>query len=328
MIMRKRLMVLVSVVMLVLIGCGTKDETSSDLRKVNFALDWMPNTNHTGIYVAKEKGYFEEVGLDVDILLPGEVGSGQLVATQKADFGVNYQESLMMARNEGLPLVSITAIIQHNTAGYASSVDKNIQEPADLAGKIYGANLSPLGEATMKTMMGGSGVEVSEIESKNIGDSDFFVAIERDIDFSLVFQGWTGIEAEIREVDLNMMYLKDYAEGLDYYTPIIVTSEAMIEKDPKLVEDFIQAAVRGYEFAIENPTEAAEILIAQVPDLNEELVRKSQQWLSPKYQDNAERFGIQEKVRYEKVRDFMIDNQLIEADFDINKAFTNEFLPK
>lgn len=329
--MRKKLFVLASVLILVLAGCGNNDEKSNEsneLRKVSFALDWMPNTNHTGIYVAKEQGYFEDAGLDVDILLPGEVGSGQLVATGKADFGINYQESLMMARNEGLPLVSVTAIMQHNTAGYASPAEKNITEPADLAGKVYGANLSPLGEATMKTMMEGSGVGIEDIQSTNIGDSDFFVAIQRDIDFSLVFQGWTGIEAEIRDIDLNMMYLKDYAEGLDYYTPIIATSEKLIEKDPALVKDFIHAAVKGYEFAIENPAEAAEILMNQVPDLNEELVMKSQEWLSPRYQDDAERFGIQEKVRYEKVRDFMIENDLIEADFDVDKAFTNEFLPE
>ncbi len=329
--MRKSLVVLVSILMLVIVACRTDDESSnesSELRKVNFALDWMPNTNHTGIYVAKEKGYFEELGLDVDILLPGEVDSGQLVATRKADFGINYQESLMMARNEGLPLVSITAIMQHNTAGYASPVEKNITKPADLAGKVYGANLSPLGEATMKKMMEGSGVGIDDIKATNIGDSDFFVAIQRDIDFSLVFQGWTGIEAEIRDVDLNMMYLKDYAEGLDYYTPIIATSEALIEEDPAFVKDFIHAVVKGYEFTIENPAEAAEILIEQVPDLNEELVRESQEWLSPRYQDDAERFGIQEKVRYEKVRDFMRDNDIIEEDFDVDKAFTNEFLPE
>lgn len=329
--MKRKLFILVSILMLVLAGCGGNDEKSkesNDLRKVSFALDWMPNTNHTGIYVAKEKGYFEEAGLDVDILLPGEVGSGQLVAAGKADFGINYQESLMMARNEGLPLVSVTAIMQHNTAGYASPAEKNITEPADLAGEVYGANLNPLGEATMKAMMEGSGLGIDDIKSTNIGDSDFFVAIQRDIDFSLVFQGWTGIEAEIRDVDLNMMYLKDYAEGLDYYTPIIATSEKLMKEDPALVKDFIHAAVKGYEFTIENPAKAAEVLLNQVPDLNEELVRKSQDWLSPRYQDDAEHFGIQEKVRYEKVRDFMIENDLIEADFDVDKAFTNEFLPK
>src|SRR5699024_6495566 len=120
--------------------------------------------------------------------------------------------------------------------------------PADLEGKVIGMTISDLSKATMKTLMEESGADYTKIESKNIGDSDFFIALERDIDFSLVFQGWTGIEAEIRGVDLNMIYLKDYAEGLDFYTPIIATSEALIKEDPELVERFIRAAVRGYQF--------------------------------------------------------------------------------
>lgn len=76
---------------------GSDEEGNADLTPVKFALDWTPNTNHTGIYVAKEKGYFEEQGLDVEILLPGEVGVNQLLAAGKADFGVSYQEGLTQA---------------------------------------------------------------------------------------------------------------------------------------------------------------------------------------------------------------------------------------
>lgn len=330
--MKKRYILFISLVVILLTGCNEKaaknESADDDLEKVVFALDWMPNTNHTGIYVAQEKGFFADEGLEVDIVLPGEVGSGQLISTQKADFGISYQESLMMARNEGLPLVSITAIMQHNTAGYASPAEKGIEEPADLEGKVIGMNLSPLGEAQIKTLMGESGADYTKIESKNIGDSDFFVAVQRDIDFSLVFQGWTGIEAEIRDVDLNMIYLRDYADGLDFYTPIIATSEQLIEENPELVEKFIRAAVKGYEYTIDEPAKAAEILIKSVPDLNEALVEQSQEWISPKYQDDAERFGIQETYRWEDVRDFMIEHDLIEADFDIDASFTNEFLPE
>lgn len=319
---------------LILSACGGEgsdnhsEAADKTLTPVKFALDWMPNTNHTGIYVAKEKGYFEAAGLDVDILLPGEVGSGQLIATEKADLGISYQESLMLARHEGLPLVAVTAIMQHNTAGYASSADKGIETPADLEGKVYGANLSPLSEATLKTLMSESEADVSKIKTNSIGDSDFFVALKRDIDFSLVFQAWTGIEAEIRDIDLNMMYLRDYAEGLDFYTPIIATSESLIASNPELVESFIHAAVQGYQFAIDHPEEAAEILIESEPDLNAELVEKSQAWISPYYQDDADYFGIQEKYRWENVRDFMIEHNLIDENFDVEAAFTNEFLPE
>lgn len=331
--MKKSYVLLFSAIILLLAACNSNNQENTDgdksqLEKVSFALDWTPNTNHTGIYVAKEKGYFEDEGLDVDIVLPGEVNTGQLISTRKADFGISYQESLMMARNEGLPLVSVTAIMQHNTAGYASPTEKNITSPADLEGKIYGANMSELSKAIMKTLMEESGADYKSVESKNIGDSDFFVAIERDIDFSLVFQGWTGIEAEIRDVDLNMIFLNDYAEALDFYTPIIATSEALIDENPELVEKFIRAAVKGYEFAINEPAEAAQIVIDSVPDINAELVERSQEWISTKYQDDASQFGIQEKERWELVRDFMIEHDLIESDFNIDQAFTNDYLPK
>lgn len=329
----KRYIMMLSMLLVFLMGCNTDEDAKtnteeSELQPVTFVLDWTPNTNHTGIYVAQAEGFFEEEGLDVDIILPGEVGAGQLISTGKADLGISYQEQLMMARNEDLPLVSVAAIIQHNTAGYASPVEKNITSPTDFEGKIYGANMSDLAKAIMTTSMEENGADFNKVKSTNIGESDFFVAVERDIDFSLVFQAWTGVEAEIRDQDLNMIYLKDLAEGLDFYTPIIATSEKAIEDDPEMIEKFIKATVKGYEFAIEEPEESADILIDNVPDINAELVHESQKWLADKYQDDASEFGIQETERWEKVKDFMVEHELINSNFDIQQAFTNDFLPK
>lgn len=319
-------------IFIILSGCSQDKDTSvstddHDLTSVSFVLEWTPNTNHTGIYVAKEKGFFEEEGLDVDIMLPGEVGSNQLIATGKADFGVSVQEHLTIARNEGLPLVSVAAIIQHNTAGYASDVEKEITEPADFEGKRFGAVGNDLEKAMMKTIMEENGADFSTVEFTNIGDSDFFAAIKRDIDFSLVYQGWTGIEAELRDVDLNMVYLTDFSKKLDYYTPLIATSEEMIDEDPDTVRAFVHAAVKGYEYAIDHPEEAAAILIDEEPDLDPELVKASQEWLSPRYQDDADQFGIQEKERWKQVSDFMVENDIIDEGIDVDQSFTNEFLP-
>src|SRR5699024_2638493 len=132
----KRYIIMLSMLLVFLMGCNTDEDAKtnteeSELQPVTFVLDWTPNTNHTGIYVAQAEGFLEEEGLDVDIILPGVVGAGQLISTGKADVGISYQEQLMMARNEDLPLVSVAAIIQHNTAGYASPVEKNITSPTD-----------------------------------------------------------------------------------------------------------------------------------------------------------------------------------------------------
>ncbi len=334
--MKKQCIFLIGFV-LILAGCGQNqhvedtsnhdESTKDELTPVSFVLDWTPNTNHTGIYVAKEKGFFEEEGLDVDIKLPGQVDANQLIATGKADFGISVQENMTIARDEGLSIVSVAAIIQHNTAGYASPVEKNINKPADFEGKTFGSVGSELERAMMQTIMEGNGGDPSTIDFKNIGDSDYFTAVQRDIDFALVYQAWTGIEAEIRGLDLNMIYLRDYSEELDFYTPLIATSEKIINENPETVRAFVHAAAKGYEYAIDHPEDAAEVLIDSVPDLDPNLVKRSQEWLSDKYQDDAEQFGIQEEKRWESMKNFMLDNDLIEQDLDINQAFTNDFLP-
>lgn len=320
----------------VVVGCGTDDsdnqsttnEDGETLTPVKLVLDWTPNTNHTGLYVAKEQGFFEEEGLDVEIMLPGEVGSNQLVASGQADFGVSYQERVIMARPEGLPLVSIAAVIQHNTAGYASPTDKNIQSPKDFEGKKFGGIGVPLQESMMRSIMEQNDADVDKVEFINIGQSDWFTAIERDVDFSTVYYGWTGIEAELRGLDINMMFYTDVSEGFDFYTPVLVTSEEMIENNAETVRKFVHAAAKGYEFAIENPSDAADILIDSVPDLNPDLVKRSQEWLADRYQDDAPQWGIQELERWEMPIDYLYESGITDEKTDPEASFTNEFLPE
>lgn len=320
-----------ALLLVVLTSCGDDggqaDGEGNDLTPVSFVLDWTPNTNHTGIYVAKEKGYFAEQGLDVEIMLPGEAGANQLIASGEADFGVSYQERITQARAEGLPLVSIAAILQHNTAGYMSPVEKDITEPADFEGRIYGGLGTPLEEATMETIMNQESANIDQVDFINIGDADFFTAVQRDVDFSTVYYGWTGIEAELREEEMNMVYLRDFADELDLYTPILATSEAMIETDTETVEAFVYAVTQGYEDAIEQPEEAAEILIEQESDLDPDLVYSSQEWVSPRYQDDAENWGVQEASRWEDYADWMFENGIIDEEVEADDAFTNDFLP-
>ena len=330
---RRGFMVLVLLLLLVVTACGAQDSdsTSQDgeaLAKVTFVLDWTPNTNHTGIYVAKEKGFFEEEGLDVDIMLPGEVGSNQLVASGQANFGVSYQERVIMARPEGLPIVSIAAVIQHNTAGYASPASKNITSPKDFEGKKFGGIGVPLQEMMMRTIMEEHGADVEKVEFVNIGQSDWFTAMERELDFSTIYYGWTGIEAELRGLEINMMFYKDVSEGFNFYTPILITSEDMIEKHPDTVRKFVHAAAKGYEFAIENPSEAADILIESVPELNPDLVKRSQEWLADRYQDDADQWGIQELDRWVKPINHMYEAGIIDEKPDPEASFTNAFLPE
>lgn len=295
--------------------------------KVKVALDWTPNTNHTGLYVAKELGYYAEEGLDVEIVQPGEAGADTMVASGEVAFGVGAQDTLTLARIQGVPLVSLAAIIQHNTSGFAAPADRGIQSPKDFEGKTYGGWGSPVEEAAMKAIMEPEGGDVTKVKQVTIGEADYFTAVKRDIDFAWIFYAWTGIQAELRGEKLDMLYLKDYAPELDYYTPVIETSEKEIADAPDTVKAFMKATSRGYQYAIDHPKEAADILIKAVPDLDADLVHASQEWLSPKYQDDAARWGEQKPEVWKNYADWMYNQKLLDKPLEAEKAFTNEFLP-
>ncbi|SER43685.1 ABC-type nitrate/sulfonate/bicarbonate transport system, substrate-binding protein [Gracilibacillus ureilyticus] len=331
----KKLLFVISMILL-LSACGgedtnnekTEENASEELKDITFVLDWTPNTNHTGLYVAKEKGYFEEEGLNVEIILPGEAGADQTVASGQADFGISAQEAVTEARVQDIPIVSIAAVIQHNTSGFAAPVDKGISSPADFAGKTYGGWGAPVEAAVIDSLMKQEGASVEDVEIINMGNSDFFTAVERDVDFAWIYYGWTGVEAELRDVELEMLYLTDYSEKLDYYTPVITTNEEMIDSEPDTVHALLAAVTKGYQFAIDNPSEAADILIEAVPDLDPELVKASQEWLSPKYKDDAARWGEQQADVWKNYADWMFENNLLEEELDVESTFTNEFLPE
>jgi ABC-type nitrate/sulfonate/bicarbonate transport system substrate-binding protein len=308
-------------------GTEAVPDATEELEEATFILDWVPNTNHTGIYVAKEKGFFEEEGLDLTIIEPAMEGALQIVAAGKADFGIASQTSVTIARSTDIPVVSIAAVIQEHTSGFASPVEKEITSPEDFEGKTYGGWGGAEEEAILNSVLTSHDVEPATVDNVIVGSADFFANTKRDIDFQWIFYGWTGIEAEVRGEDIHMIYLKDIDPVFNYYSPVLFSSNAVIEEKPELVEKFMRAVSRGYEFAIEHPEEAAEILIAATPETNAELIRASQDWLSPRYQGDAEQWGIQEKQIWDDFSAWMLEAGLIEEEVPTEEAMTNVFLP-
>jgi ABC-type nitrate/sulfonate/bicarbonate transport system substrate-binding protein len=324
------LIVLTLVLVMALVSCGPKKEAEKqdkELEKVTLLLDWVPNTNHTGLYAAKELGYYAEEGLDVEILQANEGGTAQLVAAGKAEFGISYQEEVTYARVEQIPVVAIAAIIQHNTSGFASPAEKGIKTPADFEGKKYGGWGSPVEQAVLKALMEKHGADFDRLEMVTIGAADFFTSVEKDVDFTWIYYGWDGVAAELRGMDLNFISLKDEDKALDFYTPVIIASEKTLENNPDLVEKFLKATTKGYEYAVENPEEAAEFLLGVSPELDRELVIASQKYLSKQYKADAPRWGEMKKEVWEDYAKWMYDRDLIKDMIDPEKAFTNQFLP-
>lgn len=305
-------------------GSGGADRA---LRKVTLVLDWTPNTNHTGIYVAQSQGYYEEEGLLVDIIQPGESGGDTVVASGEAEFGVSYQENVTFARTQGVPLVSVAAVIQHNTSGFAAPASVGLKSPKDFEGKTYGGWGGPTEAPALESLMRAVGADFSKLEILTSGTADFFTMQQAGIDFAWIYYGWTGIEAELRGEEIDIVWLTDYSEKLDYYTPVIVTNEKRIAEEPELVEAFVRATARGYVYAAEHPEESAEMLLEAVPELDRELVVASQKWLSGKYIDDAPRWGEQKLEVWENFASWLDEYGLLEGEFDAAAAFTNDFIP-
>ncbi|WP_132770544.1 ABC transporter substrate-binding protein [Tepidibacillus fermentans] len=321
--------------MFLMIGCSTNNKQAEPPKEkakpmnIQVMLDWVPNTNHTGLYVAKEKEWYQEQGLNVEIVQPSDGGgAAQMVAAGKAQFGISAQEEVTNARAQQIPIVSIAAIIQHNTSGFASPKEKNITTPKDFEGKNYGGWGAESEKAVIQSVMEKYNADFNKVKFLTVGDADFFTITKRDVDFEWIYYGWTGIDAELRKFPINYIELRQIAPELDYYTPVIITNETYIKEHPDIIKKFMEATSKGYEFAISNPEEAANILLKEVPGMNAELVKASQKWLSKKYQEDAPQWGIQKPEVWSNYAKWMADHKLIPSMIDVNKAFTNDFLPK
>jgi len=310
---------------LALAACGTAKVT-----KTNVLLDWVPNTNHTGLYVAQDRGYFGQGGLSVDILPFPESGSvEQLVGTGKTAFGISSSESVVKARAEGVPVVSIAAIIQHNTSGFASLKAANIARPRDFEGKRYASFGSPTERPLIAKLMAADGGDVNRVQFVETGDSDFLtLAGAWRVDFAWIFEGVEKVDGEVRGLQLNYIPLTAWQQVVpDYYTPLFITSENVVSKQPDLVRKFLAAVSRGYGDAITDPTATTDIIAKAAPEANKEYLRRSQQFQSAHYRADAARWGEQRLEVWQPFIGFMTDQKLIEKPVDAASAFTAKFLP-
>jgi len=316
-----------------LVGCGASEKNTTEkqeLKKVTVVLDWVPNTNHTGLYVAKEKGYYKEEGLEVEIIQPTEGGSADLIAAGQGEFGISYQEQVTFARTaeNPLPIKAIAAIIQHNTSGFASPVEKNIKSPKDFEGKRYGGWGSPVERAMLKALMEKYDGDFSKLEMVDIGAADFFSSVKKDVDFTWIYYGWDGVAAEIKNFPIKFLKLQDLDPRLDFYTPVIIAKEDLLNQNPELVKKFLRATTKGYEYCIENPEDAVESLLKHAPEIDKEIAVASQKYLAKEYQADAHKWGVMKEEIWKNYGEWLYEKGLIDKKLDVKEAYTNEFLPK
>jgi ABC-type nitrate/sulfonate/bicarbonate transport system substrate-binding protein len=306
---------------------SNRDRGSSNAIRV--VLDWTPNTNHTGLYVALERGYFAEEGLSVSIMQPPESGGLVLVGAGNAEFAIDFQETLgpAIGRNRNaIPLVTVAAIITHNTSGIMSLRESNIRSPKDLVGKRFAYWETPLVTEVIRKIVEDDGGDFSTVRMIPNHATDAFSALKTDIDAIWIYYAWDGIAAEVNGIDINYLDLGEINSIFDFYTPIIVTNKNYADTNPENVRKFLRATSRGYAFAMENPSLAAEILLRHAPELDRALVLRSQEYLATRYRVGKIRWGEIDRERWSRFYGWMYERGLLERDIR-NEGFTNDFLP-
>ena len=335
--MKKRVLAMLLAVAAVcsLTACGNserkKDQGEKELTKITFVLDWTPNTNHTGLYVAEEKGYFEDAGLDVEIVQPPEDGASALVASGKAQFGIDFQDSIApaFASDSPLPVTAVATLIQHNTSGIISRKGEGMDRPKGMEGKTYATWDMEVEKAMIKNVVEADGGNYSKINMIPSNVTDEVTALKsKQVDAIWVYYAWGGIATEVKDLPTDYFAFKDINPVFDYYTPVIVANNDFLKEEPDTAKAFLSAVKKGYEDAIADPKEAADILCKAAPELDEKLVLASQEWLADQYKAEVEQWGYIDPARWDAFYKWLGENKLIEQEIPAGFGFSNDYLEK
>ena len=323
--MKKISKILILCLILVLaVSCGK----SKSNQKIKIVLDWVPNTNHTGLYVAKDLGYFKEEGLDVEIVQPPEGSTTALIGAGGAEFGISFQDTLAksFAKDNPVPVTAVAAILQHNTSGIISLKEKGIDSPKKLEGKKYATWEDNIEQAILKKLVTDDKGDFSKVKLIPYTITDVVTGLKTDVDAVWVYYAWDGIATERAGLQTNFLKIRDYGEELDYYSPVIIANNDFLKKNPEIAKKVLKAIKKGYEYAMKNPEESAKILVKNSPELDINLVTASQKWISKEYQSDAKEWGIIDGNRWNRFYEWLYKNKAVEREIPKDFGYSNEYL--
>lgn len=275
-------------------SAGASSSSSKELKKVTFMLAWVPDTNHIGVYVAKNKGYFKDAGLDVDIIAVGQNGAEHAVSTGQADFALSNLTNAASYSLKGAGIIQTLQVQQKPSAVWCSlASNTSIKSPKDFDGKTFATFGSNESDAVIRRMIQADGGK-GEFDKVTVGTNTFQTLTSGQADFGGFYATWEGVQAEMYGPQLNCFTEPDYgvpgnADGIG-----IITSQKLIDSDPDTVRAFTQAAQKGYEYAYDNPDEAAQILVDDAGDstLQVDFVKRSMQIIT-----EGQYWGDKEKIK-------------------------------
>jgi ABC-type nitrate/sulfonate/bicarbonate transport system substrate-binding protein len=310
---------------------------SVEPRTVRLALDWTPNTNHLGFYVADSKGWYADAGIDLEILPYGSTAPEAVLAAHQAECGISFQDALTFAVAAGAPIRSTMAILQHTAQEIAVLESSSITRPKDLDGRTYAGFGYPNEVPTLRAVIrndGGTG----EFDAVTLDTAAYEALYQERADFVITFSAWEGIEAGQRGIPLRTFQFTDYGFP-DFYQVVLACDTDWLARDPAAARAFVAATARGFEFAAGNPDEASQILVDENPgvfDANPELPLASARFLADQGLLLAGgKAGTQTLEQWTGYSSFLYDQGLLTdaegkplaAPPDYASLFTNDFLP-
>jgi putative hydroxymethylpyrimidine transport system substrate-binding protein len=297
--------------------------------KVTLALDWYPNANHAGIYMALDKGYFEEAGLDIEVFTPADPTTVlQTVGAGRDTFGISYQNDVLQARSQDVPVVSIAALVQHPLNSLMVLEESGIESPSGLKGKTIAMAGLPSDEAYIDTILQSEGLSISDVEIVNVG-YDLMPAVLSGRADAAIGVYWTHetILAEKEGHPVRYFRIENYGVP-DYYELVLVTGEQTIASQEETITAMLGALRKGYNDAMNDLDGALALLMEVSPDLDEAVEREGLELLAPMWTDDgAVPFGTQTAEKWDAYATWAVEEGFLEADVDPNAAFRGDLFP-
>jgi len=333
--MRRRPALLAGVLVaaLALTACGEKHDTltptAADAQRLNLMLDWFPNADHVGLYEALANGDFTKAGLDVHIRVPTDPATPlQLLAAGKVDVAVSYEPEVLLARDQGQPLVAIGAIVQRPLTAIVSLGSEHITKPSQLRGKRIGDAGIPYQRAYLSAILQHAGVPASSVKEVNVGDNLVPAMLSGQVEATLGAY-WNYEAIQLRQLGKrpNVIHVEN-AGVPDYDELVLVTTENDIANKNNELRRFVQALGRGYAAVRADPQAGVDALVTANPSLSRKLQLASvEATLSSFFPAGANLpWGWQVPSQWTAYGKWMLAQHLIKNPASVPDASTNQLL--
>jgi putative hydroxymethylpyrimidine transport system substrate-binding protein len=312
-------------------GCGEKKDTLSPKgsKRLELLLDYFPNADHAPIYAAQAAGYFEQAGLDVQIRQPADPAAPiKQVAAGRVDVAISYEPEVLRARDKGLKVVSVGALVRKPLTSIISLPKARIRRPADLKGKTVGTAGIDYQTAYLQTILGDAGVSSGSVKERNVGFNLVPALLTKKVD--AILGGYWNYEAvDLRQRGKHPRVIRIERAGVPTYDELVlVANEDALDRDGPKIRAFIGALSRGARALKRDPDKATDGLLRANRDLEPKLQRASVKATLPLFlPPKGKPYGYQDPGAWQRFVAWMRENKLLTRVPDARGAFTNKLLP-